>query len=277
MSLLKLQKNEITEFHVYSKLARKVKDKHNKRVLLHIAADEKKHYNLIKKITKKDVSANYFKVKLYLIFSFIFGLSFSLRLMEKGEQLAQKVYGDLSEKIGRELMEDEQRHEKELLGILSEERIEYAGSIVLGLNDALVELTGALAGLTFALGNGRVIAVTGIVIGFAAALSMAASGYLSSKEDGGKNPFKGALYTGSAYLVTVVVLVAPYILFESVFVALAVMLTLTVTIIAFYILYITTAKGQKFWKKFLEMALISLGVAVISFGVGLLLRKYVGV
>ena len=75
-------------------------------------------------------------------------LSFGLRLMERGERLTQSVYARLKEQYPQlaDVLLDEQRHETEILGLIEEERIAYAGSVVLGLNDALVELTGALAG-----------------------------------------------------------------------------------------------------------------------------------
>lgn len=46
---------------------------------------------------------------------------------------------------------EEEVHEKSLIALINEERLEYMGSVVLGLNDALVEFTGALAGFTLAL------------------------------------------------------------------------------------------------------------------------------
>ena len=51
-------------------------------------------------------------------------------------------------------------------------RLEYMGSVVLGLNDALVEFTGALAGFTLALSDSRLTALTGSITGIAAALSI---------------------------------------------------------------------------------------------------------
>ncbi|MDI6704563.1 MAG: VIT1/CCC1 transporter family protein [bacterium] len=82
--------------------------------------------------------------------------------------------------------------------------------MVLGLNDALVELTGALAGFTFALQNTRVVAMAGLITGVAASLSMTTSEYLSTKSEGGaKSPFKASVYTGSAYVLTVMFLIFP--------------------------------------------------------------------
>jgi VIT1/CCC1 family predicted Fe2+/Mn2+ transporter len=50
------------------------------------------------------------------------------------------------------------------------------------------------------------------------------------------------------------------------------MLTLSILIILSYNFYITTAKGLSLWRRFAEMALISLSVAGISFLVGVIVR-----
>ena len=151
----------------------------------------------------------------------------------------------------------------------------YVSSIALGLNDALIELTGALAGLTFALRNGKIISITGIIIGFVAALSMSASEYFSSREEKKRqNSIKKAFYTGFSYIITVLILVAPYIFIENVFNALALTIILSFSIIAFYTYFISTFKSQPFWKRFLQMTLISLSVAFISFLIGVILRNY---
>ena len=163
------------------------------------------------------------------------------------------------------------------MNLIKEEKIEYAGSIILGLNDALVELTGALAGLTFALQNAHIIAISGFIIGIAASLSMAASGYLSSKEREEKKPIKSAVYTGVAYVITVLLLISPYLILHNLYAALASTLTIAILIIAGYTFYITTAKNLKFWRRFLEMAIISLTVAAITFGMGVIARKWFGV
>ncbi len=281
--LLKMQKNEITEHYVYKKLSESIKDEHNKKVIKSISDDEYRHYVYLKKITEKNVKPNAFKIYWYYFISLIFGLSFGLKLMEKGENVAIKAYNELSEEFeGIEALRiDEQKHEKKLLELLEEERLDYAGSMVLGLNDALVELTGALAGLTFALQNSSLIAMAGLITGFAASLSMAASGYLSSKEEAelneGKSPLKAAVYTGVAYIITVAVLIAPYFIFANVFVSLMTTVLAAILVIFLYTFYITTAKSLKFWHRFLEMVIISLTIAAISFGAGIALKKFFGI
>lgn len=281
--LLSAQRNEISEHLTYEWLAKRERNERNRRVLERIAEEEYGHYQVFRRITGKDVKPRKCRVFWYQLLSRIFGLSFGLRLMERGEEVTQRLYSELKESYPElaDVLLDEQKHEREVLGLIEEERIEYAGSIVLGLNDALVELTGALAGLTFALQDTRIIAMAGFVTGVAASMSMAASEYLSSREESGesttKNPLKSSAYTGAAYIVTVLVLITPYFLFGNVFAALGAMIGISLVIILSYNFYIATAKDLKLWSRFFTMAAISLGVAAISFIIGLLVRKLFGV
>ncbi len=279
--LLAFQKNEITEHNIYKNLANFVRPPENREVLRQIAEDELRHYRGWKKLTGQDVNPNLFQVWKYTWISRIFGFTFGIKLMERGEESAQHNYNELVGKVEgiEEFIHDENVHEERLIGMLDEELLQYAGSVVLGLNDALVELTGALAGLTLALQNTQLIALSGSITGIAAALSMAASEYLSTKSerDSRKNPVKAAVYTGIAYIITVLTLILPYLIFHNYFVCLALALTTAVVIIALFNYYISVAKDEPFKARFIEMAGLSLSVAAFSFLVGFLLRKFLGI
>ncbi len=143
--------------------------------------------------------------------------------MEMGEDDATEKYTEIAKRIpeAKSIADDEIVHEKMLIDMIDEERIGYIGSMVLGLNDALVELTGALAGLSFAIQNTRIIGFIGLITGISAAMSMSASEYLSKKsEKGKKSPLKASFYTGIAYILTVLMLVLPYFLIEKYYFAL---------------------------------------------------------
>lgn len=277
---LTFQLNEITEHHIYLRLATLTKNSDNREVLLHIANDELRHYNYLKKATGQDVAPNRFRVWKYVLISRLLGLTFAIKRMEAGEVGAQESYSEYKndfEPAGL-ISAEENEHEQELIGMIDEERLRYTGSVVLGLNDALVELTGALAGFTLALQNTRLIAMTGAITGIAAALSMATSEYLSTKaEDTDKHAGKASVYTGIAYIFTVLVLIAPYLIFQNYFVCLGVTLALGVGIIASFNYYIAVAKDLDFRKRFFEMTGLSLGVAAVSFLIGFLLRQFTGI
>jgi len=279
-TILEYQRNEITEHYIYGKLAKTVKDAENKRVLEKISEDELRHYHIWKKYTNADVKPNKLGIWKYYIFSRLLGLSFGLRLMEKGEENAQESYKipNLNAEEIVQIVKEEGEHEAEILSMLDEDFLQYTSSMVLGLNDALVELTGALAGFTLALKNSKLIALVGLVTGIAASLSMASSEYLSTKAEAGtKNPLKASVYTGIAYILTVVVLICPYLMLTNYFTCLAITLIAAVLIIFAFNYYISVAKELSFKKQFLEMAGLSLGVAAVSFFIGHLLRTFLGV
>jgi VIT1/CCC1 family predicted Fe2+/Mn2+ transporter len=273
------QKGEITEYYVYQNIAKKEKDEKNREILLTIAKDELRHYGIWKDITGEVVKPSKLLIFIYKVLTFIFGYTFTLRVMESGEEKAQQAYSKLKgfEDIINQITKEEEEHEQKLLDMLDEERLNYVGSMVLGLNDALVELSGTLAGLTFAFQNTRLISLSGLITGIAATLSMAASEYLSSKADNQDNALKSAVYTGSAYIVTVVLLVLPYLLISNPFVALGIMIGVVVFIIFFFNLYISVAKNIGFKKRFLQMIIISLSVAGLSFLIGVGIEKILGV
>jgi VIT1/CCC1 family predicted Fe2+/Mn2+ transporter len=278
--LLVFQKNEITEHHIYMKLAKKIRLPENQRILESIANDELRHYNAWRTHTKQDIATDPGRIRIYYWISRIFGFTFGVKLMERGEENAQNSYEQLRELIpeAETIMLEENQHEVALLGLLDEERLRYTGSMVLGLNDALVELTGALAGLTLALQNTNLIALTGSITGIAAALSMGASEYLSTKaEDTVRNPVRASIYTGVAYLVTVLLLILPYLILNNYYLCLGFTLTGAVIIIAFFNYYISVAKDEPFRRRFFEMTGLSLSVAAFSFLVGYLMRKFLGI
>ncbi|MFX1505866.1 MAG: VIT1/CCC1 transporter family protein, partial [Promethearchaeota archaeon] len=271
---------EITEYFIYKRLSQTIKDPDNQKILNQIAEDELKHYTFWKQYTQQEVRPSRLKKWLYYIIARIFGLTFGIRLMELGEGQAQVFYSTITKTIpeAQSVIDEEEAHEKQLIGLIDEELLDYIGSVVLGLNDALVELTGALAGLTLAFQNSQLIALAGLITGIAASLSMAASEYLATKSEEitSKNPLKAALYTGVAYIFTVCFLILPYLLLsdQSPLVCLTITLINAILIVFVFTFYISVAKDLSFKKRFSEIVGISLGVAVLTFIIGLFVRSF---
>ena len=280
-TILKIQQNEITEHAIYMNLSKRVKKQSDKELLQRIGEEERNHSNLWSKYTGKKLRPERLKVFLYSLLSIIFGYTFVIKLMEKGEKFSKEVYIQLAKEVpdANNIYLQEQIHEQALIEMLDEDRLQYVGSMVLGLNDALVELTGTLAGLSFALQNNRLVALSGLITGISATLSMASSEYLSARSEGDANAKKSALYTGIMYLFAVFLLVLPYILLpkDKYIYALIAMLFVVVLIILVFTYYISVAKDLPFKKRFLEMATISLSVAVLSFVIGILVKQFLGI
>ena len=277
----KMQQSELTESVIYEKIAAFAGGEENKATLLRLAAEEKGHYEIWKRYTGIEMKPEMGKVLKYTFLARTLGFTCAVKLMEKGEGNAQEEYALLADEVAESIVirKQEEEHEGALLEMLDEERLQYVGSMVLGLNDALVELTGSLAGFVFALQNNRPIALSGLIVGISATFSMASSEFLAARSEGRSDALKSCSYTGIAYLLTVVALIAPYLLLPagSYIPALICMLAVVILIIGGFTYYTSVAQDQPFKSRFLEMAVISISVAVVSFIVGILAKQFLGV
>jgi VIT1/CCC1 family predicted Fe2+/Mn2+ transporter len=282
VELKKVQQDELVGTEVYGRLAKLVKDSHNAKILKKIAEDEKHHANIFKKYTGKALKVSKLRVLFYVLVSRIFGLTFGVKLQERNKVAAQKKYTQMFNTIPemKEIIEAEEKHEAELINLINAEKLSYMSSVVLGLNDALVELTGALAGFTLSIQNSKIIALMGLITGISASLSLAASEYLSIKSEADpeaqQRAAKSALYTGIAYIITVIALVIPYFLMVNYVASLIVTIIVAITIIFIFNFYISVANDYNFKRRFIEMAAISIGVATLSFIIGYLVKTFLG-
>lgn len=277
----KMQQSELTESVIYEEISKFAKGEENRLTLMRLAKEEKAHYEVWKKYTGIEMQPEKFKIFKYKMLARIFGFTFAVKLMERGEENSQEEYDKLAKEVEESIIirQQEEEHENALLNMLDEERLQYVGSMVLGLNDALVELTGSLAGFTFAMQNTRLIALSGLIIGISATFSMASSEFLAAKSEGRDDALKSCAYTGTAYLVTVVLLILPYLLLgnSQYILALGLMMLTVILIIAGFTYYTSVAQDQPFKSRFAEMAIISISVAVISFFVGVRAKQILGV
>ena len=283
--LLKLQRMEATETEVYRRLARMQKDEVNRSILEGISLEEERHEAVIAGMTGEKVLPDMRKVRRQIVLARLFGFTFSVKMMESTEQDAAAEYRELGLD---DIADEEEAHEENMIGMLDEERLRYSGSVVLGMSDALVELTGALAGLTFALQSLNLVALAGLVTGISAAFSMGASEYLSSRaEKKSESAVKAAFFTWISYLITVLMLVSPYLLFSSGspdfqglephIQALVCTFIIGLLIVAVFNFYVSVVEGVSFRSRFIEMAAILGVVSLISYGIGIALRGILGV
>ena len=271
-NLLTLQRDETTLCEVYRRLAGLEKDPVRRRTLLRIMQDERRHCEVLRSRTGRTVTPDPKRVLWYVGMVRVLGRAFVVRQMEqceKGTAASYSRYPEREEFV--RIASEERRHGEELTTLAGGMRLCYISSVVLGLNDALVEFTGAL-------NEPRLVALTGGITGIAAALSMAASEYLATKSEKGreKHPLRAAVCTGVSYLVTVAILILPYLLFSSALAALGVMLLAALTVIALFNYYYAVVLCESFRRRFFEMALLSFGIAGISFLIGYILKLFTG-
>lgn len=278
---LKQQQSEINDHTIYKALASYQENEKNREVFEKIAKDEKAHYEFWVRITNRQIEAQKLVVWWYIFLVKIFGTSFALKSLEKRESGAEEFYKELFEIYpeSKKIYKQEVEHEFELIDMLNDKKLLYAGAIVLGMNDALVELTGTLSGIALAFDKSLTVGLTGLIMGIAASLSMAGSAYFEAKENPSEdiNPLIYSLYTGVSYILTTTILVMPFFIFEVMSYSLIMMFISAFLAIISYNFYISVAKDLSFSKRVIQMSAITFGVALISFGIGYVVKYYFGI
>jgi len=188
---------EINDKILYTELANLIFDKELKENILKIAKTEEKHANFWQKfiisrggqLPKEKID----RKKLFLLkflSKFINPIIF-IYLAEIGEDSAVKKYYDFYKNAGlteyersslKNIISDEIEHETYFLNQAENLGLSNVRDLILGINDGLVEILGAVAGLTAVYTtNPQIIGISGIVVGLAGALSMGIGAYLSVK------------------------------------------------------------------------------------------------
>jgi VIT1/CCC1 family predicted Fe2+/Mn2+ transporter len=259
-----------------------------KRILTTLASHEDEHLAFWLTLSdKKTFTIGRWELLKHRLIRKFLGLTFTAKFLESFQEDSSAAYAEilaetkdekLSEKM-RALIKAEQEDEQTLIGQIKEEHVAFIANIVLGLNDGLIELTGALVGFSFALQKPPLVALAGSITGISAALSMASSAYLQARHDPERmhEAKKSGVYTGLAYLIVVILLVAPFILLASVPAALAVMACTVFLIILGVSFYTAVIFDRHFVSQAREMLLFSVGVALVAFLIGSLFRTMTGI
>jgi len=125
----------------------------------------------------------------------IFGISFLVRYLERGEEEAIREYSEYLERESKEqwereqlskILDDEREHEDTFIK-MSEELKGSADKVkdaIYGMSDGLIEVLASVAGLTGVFIDHMYIAIGGIVFGISGLISMTIGSYLSEKAKG---------------------------------------------------------------------------------------------
>jgi VIT1/CCC1 family predicted Fe2+/Mn2+ transporter len=282
---------ELFACRIYATLAERASDRASRSMLTQLAEQERGHVKFwldVCRIPEERLRPSRTKHRLLVASSRLLGPAFTIRWLERGEDKAIATYRQLldedsldpdqREGVARMLREEEE-HEQALEEGVVDERRAYLGAAVLGLNDALVELTGGLTGLVSSISDPKLIGFAALVVGIAASMSMAASNFLSVDigEESEQKPGKAATYTGIAYILVVVGLVLPFFLLSDRHTALFISWAAAIVIIAAFSYYSSVMQGVSFGRRFAVMLALGIGVAVISFGIGRVLWSLLGI
>ncbi|MGL4254093.1 MAG: VIT1/CCC1 transporter family protein [Fusobacteriaceae bacterium] len=277
----KYQALEKLHWNLYIGFSQNEKRGENKAILEELSIIEKRHYRELTKILGSECEISRAYLKFLIKLGKVLGIRFVIKYVERKENRVKgkiiSLYKGEKKAVPELFMENDT--EKEAINKLYDEKLLYVSAILLGMNDAMVEFSGALAGYTLAIEDTKMIGVIGMITGIAAALSMSIAEYMAVKEDE-KSHLKcnrAAVYTGIAYIIAVSLLVFPYFLEINRFFSLGLMVSVDVFLVFIFNYYVAITTEVNLWKKFSRMTLIVLSVAFISFIIGYLAQIFLGV
>ena len=273
--------SEYKDHLVYLKLSARETDPGRKKILEQLSQQEEKHFLFWKEILDGyNPKPHRFLQIFILILRYVFGITFTVKYMERNEKRMIAIYrsirlqfdGEAGTQL-EEMIADEEKHEDYFIGQIDEGVVKYLGFIVLGLADAIIEITGVHAGFLGVTGSTTMAGVAGLIVGFAAAISMATAAYLQAKQDTERNSFTSAMITGFSYILAVVSLAFPYFLFGSMLVAFIASLIIAMLLTAYFTFFTAVIFERNFGKEFLESTLLTLGTALATYLFGNFLAR----
>ncbi len=246
---------------------------------------EYKHYLFWSKYCPdRKVGASTLKVNLIVFLRFLLEVTFAVKYLERGEAKVIKKYKGMANRIPskamrafKEMIADEEEHERDFYEQFDEPHIKYISFIVLGLADALVEIAGIHAGSLGIYNSTELAGLAGIVAGAAASIAMASAAYAQAKAGFEGSASVSAVYTGISYFITAVILATPYFLTKVMLNALFSSLALAVLLIAFISFYESIISGGVFRKDFIEITGIMFGATFALYILGFAIRHLTGI
>jgi len=269
--------DEWSDFTLYDRLSRTVDSGSPfKEVLTNLSSTEHKHYEFWRKYVPED-KPRLAKLKLYwvLFLRRFLGLTFATRYLDRHEANVVQEYQGLARLIPEsdkpaydEMVADEREHEKAFALKAESSAVQYISFVVLGLADALVEISGIHAGWLGLFDKTEIAGLAGVIAGGAASLAMASAAFAQAKQGFKGSAKLSAIYTGVFYFITAVILATPYFLTANMILALGTSLTLAVIILAMTTWYSIVIQQKPFLKDFLEILAILFGATIVVFALG---------
>jgi len=281
----KSARDEHTDGAVYQMLSRHEKNQSFKKALEDLARGEQSHYEFWKAYTHDTtIKTNRLKIYFTLLLRLTLGLTFTMKFLERHEDALHERYRQMMKSIPpadkarfEAMMEEEEHQESYLMGEIHEGRVKYMSFIVLGLADAVVEISGIHAASLGIYNLTELAGIAGVVAGMAASLAMASAAYAQAKQGFEGSAKWSAIYTGVSYMFTAIFLALPYFLTASKYAAIGISLLIGVALVAMMTYYDTVISARKFKRQFAEIAGIILAASLALYIAGTLIRQYFGI
>ncbi len=289
-----LYRSEMLHSRAFKMLAWRERNRRLGRMLLELSAIEGKHALMWKRAGRLRRIREHLSGGLYIwalvLFRRLFGITLAIKLMEYNEN---KILGSLrnsdlrhrNSAIGRILADEREKKlalESRILGyssILSNIR-----DVVFGMNDGLVEILAATAGIGAAIQQPLLVIVAGLIVAISGTLSMTGGAYLSTEYQntidakraarGPLSPIRSASYVGVSYMLGAIVPLLPFILGMSGYRAISVSIAVTAVVLVAVSSVISVVSDTSISERALKTLLITLGISAITIALGIYARSY---
>lgn len=277
--------DEYFDWTVYSALSEAEEDAQRKQLLLSLAEKELQHFEFWKTVAGSDgKKTNGVVLRLLLLMRKVVGLVFTMKFLELHEREVVQKYREWLPRLEAEhrerlsaIVQDEEEHERYFVSQVDEPVLRYIGFIALGLSDAIIEITGVHAGFLGVTGSTLMAGIAGLVVGFAASISMGVAAYLKAKSETRSKPLTSAVVTSISYLLAVIILALPYFLTKDMLTAFVVSVVFAVFLSIAFTFYVSVVNETNFKREVVENTSLLLGTAVATFLFGELLGTIFGV
>ena len=274
--------DEFSDYTLYDRLSKTVSpDSPFAKVLEELSNTEHGHYEFWKKYVPNE-EPKLGKLKLYWILFLrrFLGLTFATRYLDRHESKVVVEYNALEHLIPdsdkaayQEMVADEREHEKAFAMKVESSAVRYIAFVVLGLADALVEISGIHAGFLGLFNKTEIAGLAGVMAGGSASLAMASAAFAQAKQGFKGSARLSAVYTGVSYFVTAIILATPYFLTSNMVYALSASLTLAVVILIITTWYSIVIQQKPFFRDFIEILLILFATVAIVYALGYLVSS----
>ncbi|MGA2800045.1 MAG: VIT1/CCC1 transporter family protein [Candidatus Micrarchaeaceae archaeon] len=292
-----LYANEVFHYHVLRRLASMEKDRAVKSLLENLSAEELKHSHMWGEIPGVGKLGGYAHQDSLAVGSTafirrLFGLQLTIKVMEYSEILLEKRLDQSASEFKftknesgtiRRVEASEMKSEN----VIKTKLLEYSSvltnirNVILGMNDGLVEILGAVAGFAAALQQPALVIVAGIIVAIAGTLSMTGGVYLSvdyeksvyKKKKTESSSKAAGLYTGIAYIVGALVPLLPFLFGASGYYALGISILITAVILSIVSVLVSIISDTPILMRIVKTLLISLGIVAITITLGVYARN----
>ncbi|MEM4238402.1 MAG: rubrerythrin family protein [Nitrososphaerota archaeon] len=282
--LKKYVTDEYNDYVIYNALAKVERDASRREILYALSQKEYEHYLFWYQLSNhKPDSPSRAKIWLLLAARRLLGLIFVARLLERHERSVVKWYRALYETLPTKeketlfhIIREEEEHEKALIGQIQERIVQYLGYVALGLSDSIIEISGVHAGFLGATSVTMFAGVAGMVVGFAASISMGVASYIQAKQMSAIIPLRAATVTGLSYIVSVILQALPFFLTTDIVLAFTSSITISLLLITGFTYYGVVLRDIDSRKEIVTNVLLTLGTAAATYVFGEMISSWLG-